>query len=229
MSQQINLFNPIFLKQKKYFSALTMVQALGMILTGSLALSAYVNFQLSSLAKEAETSGLQLKAAQEQLARVSALHAQRTKSKALEEEMQKAEAELASLQRQFDVLNRGDFGNTQGYSEYFRAFSRQIVDGLWLTGLSLTAGGSEIGIQGRTLRPELVPAYINRLKSEPVMQGKAFATLEMQAPAEGVSKDVSNDNNPSTRAQREHPAYIEFHLRSSDARQEPKQRGTMTP
>jgi hypothetical protein len=29
MSQQINLFNPLFLKQKKYFSTVTMLQALG--------------------------------------------------------------------------------------------------------------------------------------------------------------------------------------------------------
>ena len=31
MSQQINLFNPIFMKQKKYFSVTTMLQALGLI------------------------------------------------------------------------------------------------------------------------------------------------------------------------------------------------------
>ena len=31
MSQQINLFNPIFLKQQKYFSARTMAIALGVI------------------------------------------------------------------------------------------------------------------------------------------------------------------------------------------------------
>lgn len=228
MSQQINLFNPVFLKKKKYFSALTMVQALGMILAGSLVLSVYIHFHLSGLAREAEASGLQLKAAQDQLARVNALSAQRTKNKALEEDAQKAEEESASLQRQFDVLKGGDFGNTEGYSEYFRAFARQVVDGLWLTGLSLTAGGNEVGIHGRTLRPELVPVYINRLKSEPVMKGKAFATLEMQAPSESVSEGASNNNNASPRKPREHPAYIEFHLQSSNSERERKQSEGMT-
>ena len=32
MSQQINLFNPIFLKQKKKFSAVSMVDALAVLL-----------------------------------------------------------------------------------------------------------------------------------------------------------------------------------------------------
>ena len=31
MSQQINLFNPLFLRQKRYLSATTMVQGLGII------------------------------------------------------------------------------------------------------------------------------------------------------------------------------------------------------
>ena len=31
MSQQINLYNPLFLKREKYFSARTMLQALGVI------------------------------------------------------------------------------------------------------------------------------------------------------------------------------------------------------
>ena len=34
MSQQINLFNPLFLEKKKYFSAVTMTQALGLIVLG---------------------------------------------------------------------------------------------------------------------------------------------------------------------------------------------------
>lgn len=219
MSQQINLFNPVFLKQKKYFSATTMVQALGLILVGSAVLSVYVDFQLTALGREAGSTSSQLKAAQSQLAKVSVTSGQRAKSKALEDEIQKTEAEVASLQRVFDVLKKGDFGNTKGYSEYLRAFSRQIVDGIWLTGFSIYSGGNDIRIQGRAMRPELVPAYINRLKREPVMQGKSFATLDMQAPPD---PQVKGNASAATLA----PAgYIEFDLRSSDAVKEQKPDG----
>ena len=34
MSQQINLYNPLFLEKKKYFSAVTMTQAIGLIVVG---------------------------------------------------------------------------------------------------------------------------------------------------------------------------------------------------
>ncbi len=56
MSQQINLFNPIFLKQKKHFSAATMAQALGLILLGCVILSAYVSYRVNVRAAEAQHS-----------------------------------------------------------------------------------------------------------------------------------------------------------------------------
>ncbi len=52
MSQQINLFNPIFLKQRIYFSAINMAQVSGLILIGSALLAVYTNYQLSGLSKE---------------------------------------------------------------------------------------------------------------------------------------------------------------------------------
>ncbi len=41
MSQQINLFNPLFLKRRKHFSAVTMAQALGVLIVG---LAAFYGF-----------------------------------------------------------------------------------------------------------------------------------------------------------------------------------------
>lgn len=216
MSQQINLFNPIFLKQKKYFSALTMMQALGLLLLGSLLLVAFSTYKVSALSKEAIATSTQLALAQTQLAKVTAEFAPRSKSTLLDDDIQKTETEVKSLQQVFDILKKGDFGNTKGYSEYMRAFSRQIVSGVWLTGFSIRGAGNEIGLQGRALRPELVPAYIGRLKHEPAMQGKSFATLEMQVPQ--IDQVKKGETGPATGvAQRVSAGYIDFSLQSSGA------------
>jgi len=211
VSQQINLFNPIFLKQEKLFSAVTMAQALGLILLGSAVLIAYSYYQSSSLGIEAAANTTQLALAQTQLAKVKAEFGPRQKSKLIEDDIQKTETEIKSLQQVFDILQKGEFGNTKGYAEYLRAFSRQILGGVWLTGFSIYGAGSEIGLQGRALQPELVPAYIGRLKREAVMQGKSFATLEMKLPlVEQVGK-----SDPATAKQRVPAGYIEFNLQSS--------------
>jgi hypothetical protein len=54
MSQQINLFNPVFLKQKKYFSVLAMLQVLGLIVLGSGFIYGYAKHQVSLLARQSE-------------------------------------------------------------------------------------------------------------------------------------------------------------------------------
>ena len=211
MSQQINLFNPIFLKQKKYFSAYTMAQALGLILIGVLFLSGYVGYQSYKSQKQGVETSSQLAMVQSQLVQVNAEFGPRQKNKELETELLKTDEEVKSLQQVSDILKKGEFGNTKGYSEYLRAFSRQVISGLWLTGFSIYGAGNEIGVQGRVLQPALVPAYIARLKHEPVMQGKSFSTLEMSVPL----VDKVNKDDPTKAKQQESAGYIEFSLQSS--------------
>jgi hypothetical protein len=211
VSQQINLFNPIFLKQKKYFSAVTMAQSLGLLILGIALVVAYANYQLLKLRKEAASVTAQLNASQAQLVKLNAEFGPRQKNKSLAEEILKNEAEVKDFQQVFETLRKGEFGNTKGYSEYLRAYSRQIVGGLWLTGLSIYGAGNEIGINGRATKPELIPVYISRLKSESVMQGKTFAALEMQVPeAAQVNKTDSTAAKPAGLAN-----FIDFNLQSS--------------
>ena len=216
MSQQINLFNPIFLKQKKYLSAATMAQALGLILMGCVLLTSYVVYHSSKLEKQAVATASQLVAMQAQLAQITATMAPRQKSRALESDIQSKEAEVKSLQQVFGILQSGEFGNRTGYSEYLRAFARQANDGLWLTGFSLYGAGNEIGLQGRALQPTLVPEYISRLKREPTMRGKSFQTLEMLVPT--VERAVKSD--PAGAKVQVPAPYIEFNLQSSGVAKE---------
>jgi hypothetical protein len=179
MSQQINLYNPIFRKKRKVFSAMTMVQCFGLMVLSAGLLVWYANHQLSELSKQAATATAQLGFNQTRLATINAEFVPRQKARALEDEIRRLEAEVTSLQGASDLLKKNEFGNPKGYSEYLRAFARQSLEGLWLTSFSISARDSEIGLTGRALAPALVPAYINRLATEPVLKGKFFTTLDL--------------------------------------------------
>jgi hypothetical protein len=120
-------------------------------------------------------------------------------------------------------LQGGGFGNTKGYSGYFRAFSRQIVDGLWLTGVGIVGAGHDISLRGRTINPELVPVYLTRLKREPEMQGKSFSALNIQTPKVDAPAYVDTkvvDAKPGDVKPAKPPAsagYVDFSLQSSEA------------
>jgi Tfp pilus assembly protein PilN len=205
VSQQVNLFNPAFEERKQTFGAATMAQALGVLLAGVIALAWYGNAHVAALQKEADAGAQQLTKKQARLASVGTEFAPRQKSAALEAEVAEAEAQLASLRKVSAVLDSGELGNTRGYSEYFKALARQNVDGLWLTGVSVAAGGNDIGVRGRALDPALLPGYLGRLTREDTLRGKAFGSLQISqaAPVKMAGKDAGA------------PApYVEFSLQS---------------
>jgi len=202
MSQQINLFNPLFMKRRKYFSLLAMLQALGMIIAGSLFLYGYAIDQVGQLKKQSEESNKRYNAEEARLIRLTAEFSPQQADQALQNEVRRLEKQLADQAELIGVIKSGAVGNTTGYSEYMRAFSRQVVQGLWLTGFRVVGDATQISLSGAVLSPELLPTYIQRLSKEDVMQGKTFATLQMQQPK--VAADQGNNAR-----------YIEFTLHSS--------------
>ena len=208
MSQQINLLNPAFRKRHELFTALMLAQALIVLALVMAGVYGYQSRQVTLLAKQVQAGADSLEQERARLVRVAAEYAPRKKDAALEKRMQELEQQLEGEEAVLDVLQSGSLGNTQGYSGYMRAFARQTVNGLWLTGFSIRGAGKDMAIGGRTLRPELVPAYIRRLNQEAVTQGRAFAALEIQQPkVEPATKD-----GPAQTAN-----YLEFNLHSNAA------------
>lgn len=203
MSQQINLFNPVFMTQKKYFSVTTMLQALGLILLGSAVFYAYAVYQVDMLSKQTEEMNKRHAAEQTRLANYTRDFAPERSRELLQQELKQLEAEAGAQQRVLDLLKSGAIGNTEGYSEYLRAFARQSLKGMWLTGFDITGDGARMRLTGATTDAQLVPAYIRRLGAEKVMRGKTFAAFQMQQP----KKDASQ---PAAR-------FIEFNLHSEPA------------
>ena len=204
MSQQINLFNPIFLQQKKIFTTSTMARALGVLLLGGLLMVAYGRSSVAALEKEAARTTALLAVRQAKLDTVNLEYAPRRKSPELDAQLRLAKAELAALTEVAGVLRRGELGNTDGYSGYFKALARQKVDGLWLTGVSIVGAGNDIGVRGRALDAALVPDYLGKLAREGVMQGKAFTSLQIgqPSPKEGEGKPLT-------------APFVEFNLQSA--------------
>lgn len=204
MNQQINLFNPQLLRQKKYFSVLAMLQALALILLGSALFYAYAAYQVQQLTEQSEEAGKRFTAAQERLARHSAGFSPQQAKQLLDDELKKAEAQAVAQRELIDTLKSGAIGNTSGYSEYMRAFARQTISGLWLTGFDITGDAVQMSMRGGALNPELVPGYIKRLSQEKVMAGKEFAALQMQQHKYDAGKPAGRP-------------YLEFTLQSAEA------------
>ena len=208
MSQQINLFSPQFLPQKQRLSAKMMALSLLLLVAGLAALASYGKMQTARLREEAAAGAERLERKQARLSSVSTEFAPRQKNRELDTEIAAAQAQLAALRGISRVIERGELGDTSGYAGYFKALARQGVAGLWLTGVSVSGSGRDIGIRGRTTDPATIPGYLNRLTGEPLMRGKAFASLSISqaAPVATSGADGKTASAPAP--------YVEFSLQS---------------
>ena len=120
MAQQINLFNPIFLRQKKYFSAVTMLQALGLLLGGVIGFYGYAVYETRSLARTAVDTSRQLKVQSDQLAQFTRDFSPQGRSRLLEDEIVRLNARLKQGEDVLGVLRTGGLGNTAGFGRYSR-------------------------------------------------------------------------------------------------------------
>ncbi len=151
MSQQINLFNPVFTRQGKYFSTVMMVQGLGMLALVSALGCGFLYYQT-------EQAQARFEIAKQQHDKLQKMGGDQLGSKA------QLQAELNRLQAE---------NKQQGalFSTYLRAFARQAMDGVWLTSIKLTSSPPGLEVSSNALYPELVTHYIEQLGREPMFQG----------------------------------------------------------
>ncbi|MBI3375544.1 MAG: hypothetical protein HY017_27825 [Betaproteobacteria bacterium] len=216
MAQQINLFNPIFLRQKKYFSAVTMLQALGMLLGGIIGFYGYAVYETRALAQTAAETSRQLKAQSDQLAKFTREFSPQGKSRLLEDEIARLSLRLKQGDDLLGLLRTGGLGNTAGFGRYLTAFAHRPVAGVWLTGFSIGGDESELVMNGRVLHPDLIPAYIRALNREEVMRGRNVSELRLTAREErDTAGTAAPGANPAVAARATPTRYVEFSLTAS--------------
>ena len=212
MSQQINLFNPVFLRKKKYFSAATMAQALGFIAAGMVVFSAYSSYQVKKLAAAAAQSQAQLDSQRTQLANLVKQQAPGGKSTALADELARTEVAAKTRRDLLTSLRTGALGNVKGFSRYLAALARSRTDGVWLTGVAVGGDENDLQVRGRVLRPELVPEYLQALNTEEVMRGRRVTELTLTAVRETKAEVAAGQAGATTApaAAHEPTRFVEF-------------------
>ena len=212
MSQQINLYNPLFLKQEKHFSARTLVQALAVVLLAIVAVFVSSWLQTRSAERLAAQYRDQAARQREQLVKLGGDVTAPARSRALETELAQLEGEIKLRQATLQALGTGELGNTAGFSEFLAALGRQAQAGVWLTRVQIGDAGNDLLVEGRALRPELMPAYLRALSHEAMMRGRRVTQMKLAA---GESK--SGGAEPSR--------FVEFSIAAPRELREPAAAG----
>jgi hypothetical protein len=181
MSQQINLFDARFRRQKPHFSAATM--ALAVVAVAALALGirelyAYQNRSLEAAAAQTDKRAAELR---EQAARFAREFGDPGRGTALADELVRLEEQLRVRRGLLEAIQGGAGASAAGFSPYLTALARQTMQGVWLTGMEIGSGSGALVLKGRVLQGELVPAYIERLNREPLFKGRVVSEMRLAA------------------------------------------------
>lgn len=182
LSQQINLLDARFRRQKRQFSAATMALSVAAVLGLAVAIQQLFAFQNRALERALAQTDTRVVQLREQVVRFAKEYTAQGSSTALSDEAARLEAELRARRRLLGSMQTGA-GDAAGFSPYLAALARQTMNGVWLTGVGIgsDSGAGTVVLTGRALDGELVPAYIRRLSREEAFAGRSVSELRMSA------------------------------------------------
>ncbi|HUF74422.1 MAG TPA: hypothetical protein VMR74_16180 [Gammaproteobacteria bacterium] len=192
--QQVNLYQPIFRRQRQVFSSMTMLQSVAIVCVALMTIYFFGLWQVQGLEVQMlELEGRE-RAYSAQLARFDPSASGERRAE-IERELETLSATLLAQQRLIEVLREQPLGSTTGFSAELAALGRRHRPGLWLTELRISGGTSSIELVGRSTEPGMVPAYFDRLGQEEALAGQRFDRFELERheDGDGVTFRVSSE------------------------------------
>jgi len=206
MSQQVNLYHADFRRQKKSFSARTLVQASVLVLAGVLLLAGLNVWQAWHLKQELARVEQRYTFAHKRLEQTLREHPARSGSPELSAQVAQLEGMVKASRHTQEILQRDMFRDTQGYSVYLTALARQAVAGVRLTDIEIPGAGRQLLLRGRTTQEAMVLRYLQRLSTEQVLAGLEFPRFNLIRP---------ENEDPKTGKMRPPADYLEFEINTT--------------
>ena len=179
MAQQINLYSPILLAPRRYFSALAMLQSLAVLAAGLVALSIWSVSQTQGLRRDlaAATAVDTAERLRLQLA-LAARPAGPSNLSALEQELAQARRLLVERQAVLASISTQAADSRVSRSTLLRLLAQTLPSSAWLTEVNLVDGRVELA--GATLQPDVLRPWLDRLQANAALAGQALEAVMVE-------------------------------------------------
>lgn len=184
MKQDINLYQAQHRPETRIFPAGIMLQVAGIAVLAMTLMYVFAVQRVGSMARELEIVARQESVATERLQNIGPLINTVTGETNWAEQLDDSLRMLAERQAMLNLMEGSKLGDTQGFSRHLRALARQDVEGVWLTHIVLSALGDRTRLEGRTIRAELIPLYVQDLTAEAPFAAQRFARFQIDSPVD---------------------------------------------
>ncbi len=180
MNQQINLYQPIFRKQKIVFSARTLLVLGAGFTVLLLAWTLLIGQRVGTLESELERQRQAESRALAQLTEMQQTAVAREPSAELEARVEALTARRGELRASLAALEDRRPVAEARLRGRFDALARHRPHGLWLTELWLDERGDDLSLRGRALSARLIPEYLQALSGDTLLSGTGFRRIVVE-------------------------------------------------
>ena len=177
MHQQINLFQPVFRKQQKVFSAVTLVQISAAVLLLLILIAGHARWTLGGMRETSAMLDAQVNSITQQMGVLESAY-QTPDTRALDDEIEQLRGDIEQrnfLLQQFDQLA---VTHRSGFAAQFRTLAEIRLPGLWIEGVTVS-DDERVEIRGVTLDAKLVPRFLQLLEKQDDLSATSFETVSM--------------------------------------------------
>lgn len=200
MPQQINLLTPILLAPKRYFSALTLVQASGLLVVVGIATALWL--QQRERSAEAQHQAVLAQYASERQSLLVARASLPAPVDAATVQQQLVPLDAGNAERRALLQALGADAASQHHSDLLALIARSLPEAAWLSELRYAPGRVEL--VGGTLDTAVLRPWLGRLAAHPLLAGQELSTLRVErlgAPGtEGSSNPLLARGSPLANA-----------------------------
>ena len=179
MAQQINLLTPILLAPKRVFSALTLLQASGLMLLVGVVVAGWLQVQDRQAESLHQTMLARLATERQSLVAAQSSLPAPVDSAAMQQQLQAIEA--GNVDRRLLLQTLGsDNAHTGHHSALLGLVARTLPESVWLNELRYAPGRLEL--VGGTLNTAALRPWLGQLAANPLLAGQDLAALRVERP-----------------------------------------------
>jgi hypothetical protein len=194
MQQQINFYRTEYRTIRKEFSSGMLLAVCGAVIVAMLLAYGFASYKAFGIERELKIVTNQEQAAIVRLENLQPSMNAVSGDQSWEQRLEEARRALRDQQLVLGMVADSSLGDTQGFSHHLTSLARQDTEGLWLSYIRLSSLGDNTQLEGQALRPDLVPAYLQRLAEEPPFATQRFTQFQIERPDEtDGSKNASGD------------------------------------
>lgn len=186
MKQSVNLYKEAFRPSREWLTLGRAMAVVILVLITVAVIGGVAQYRLAGA--EATLADIEHRQTRKQQA-VESLQTQleaRQKDPALEQQVTRLEQRVRDRRRLVQRADSVARASSEGFSPYLEGLARQSLDGLWLTRIRIDLMRDRLGLFGRITDGQKVPEYLQRLREEPVFEGRRFARFSIERTEAGA-------------------------------------------